>query len=248
KFLDIKCRKAGLNPEAAVVVATVRALKMHGGVARGDLAGEDVAAVTRGAVNLTRHLRNVKRYGVPVVVAINRFAGDSEEELAAIETAAKAEGVGAIVCTHFADGSKGAEKLARAVVALAEGGTAAFQTLYPDEMRLFDKISTIATSLYGASEVVADKTIRDRLERYEAMGYGNLPVCMAKTQYSFSADPTLMGAPSNHTVPVREVRLSAGAGFIVVICGAMMTMPGLPRKPAAESIHLDEAGNVVGLF
>ncbi|MCB1495026.1 MAG: formate--tetrahydrofolate ligase [Bauldia sp.] len=248
KFFDIKCRKAGLKPDAAVVVATVRALKMHGGVARADLTAEDAAAVARGAVNLTRHLRNVKRYGVPAVVAINRFAGDGEAELAAIETAAKAEGVAAIVCTHFADGSKGAEALARQVVDLAESGEADFAPLYPDDMRLFDKISTIATSLYGASEVIADKAIRARLDRYEAMGHGDLPVCMAKTQYSFSADPTLMGAPSNHAVPIREVRLSAGAGFVVAICGTMMTMPGLPRKPAAETIHLDADGNVAGLF
>ena len=204
--------------------------------------------MARGAVNLTRHLRNVKRYGVPAVVAINRFAGDGEAELAAIETAAKAEGVAAIVCTHFADGSKGAEALARQVVDLAESGEADFAPLYPDDMRLFDKISTIATSLYGASEVIADKAIRARLDRYEAMGHGDLPVCMAKTQYSFSADPTLMGAPSNHAVPIREVRLSAGAGFVVAICGTMMTMPGLPRKPAAETIHLDADGNVAGLF
>ncbi len=248
KFFDIKCRKAGLRPDAAVVVATVRALKMHGGVARDALGGEDVAAVTKGAVNLVRHLRNVKRYRVPVVVAINRFAADTEAELEAVAAAARAEGVKAIVCTHFDDGSKGAEALARHVVKLAESGEADFAPLYPDDMRLFDKITMIATSLYGASEVVADKAIRARLAGYEAAGYGALPVCMAKTQYSFSADPTLIGAPANHAVPIREVRLSAGAGFIVVICGTMMTMPGLPRHPAAEAIHLDAEGNVVGLF
>ncbi|MEP5516165.1 MAG: formate--tetrahydrofolate ligase [Bauldia litoralis] len=248
KFFDIKCRKAGLRPDAAVVVATVRALKMHGGVARGDLGSEDAAAVTRGAVNLARHLQNVKRYGVPVVVAINRSAADTEAEIRAVEAAAETEGTTAIVCTHFADGGKGAEALAEAVVGLADSGAADFAPLYPDGMRLLDKISTVAVSLYGASEVVTDKAIRDRLARFEAAGHGDLPVCMAKTQYSFSADPALMGAPSNHAVPIREVRLSAGAGFIVVICGTIMTMPGLPRRPAAEAIRLDADGNVEGLF
>ncbi len=248
KFFDIKCRMAGLRPDAAVVVATVRALKMHGGVAREDLAAEDVAAVRKGAANLARHLQNLKRYGVPCVVAINRFAADTEAELREVEEAARREGVAAVVCTHFADGSKGAEPLAHHVVKLAEAGTACLMPLYPDDMPLLDKVTMIATSLYGASEVVADKPIRDQLARYEAAGYGHLPVCMAKTQYSFSTDPALKGAPSNHAVKIREVRLSAGAGFVVVICGEIMTMPGLPRVPAANAIHLDAAGNVVGLF
>jgi formate--tetrahydrofolate ligase len=248
KFFDIKCRLAGLRPDAAVVVASVRALKLHGGVGKDGLTAEDVAAVRKGADNLIRHLHNVKRYGVPVVVAINRFHHDTAAELAAAEEAARGEGVAAIVCTHFAEGSKGAEELARHVVRIAESGTAQFAPLYHDDLPLFAKIETIAKELYGASEVVADKAIRDQLRSYEAAGYRHLPVCMAKTQYSFSTDPALKGAPSHHVVPIREVRLAAGAGFVVVICGEIMTMPGLPRVPAAESIHLDAEGDVVGLF
>ncbi len=248
KFFDIKCRIAGLRPDAAVIVATVRALKMHGGVGKDDLAIENVDAVRKGAANLVRHLQNVKRYGVPVVVGINRFGPDTDAELAAVEETARAEGVTAVVCTHYADGSKGAEELARHVVHLAESGAGQFAPLYHDDMPLFEKVETIARELYGASEVTADKAIRDQLRGYEAAGYGSLPVCMAKTQYSFSTDPARKGAPSHHVVPVREVRLSAGAGFVVVICGEIMTMPGLPRLPAAESIRLDADGNVVGLF
>ena len=248
KFFDIKCRTADLAPAAAVVVATVRALKMHGGIARDELAGENVAAVRKGGANLARHIRNVKRYGVPLVVAINRFAADTPAELEAVREAARAEGVEAIVCTHYAEGSKGAEALARYVVGLAESGAARFAPLYADDLPLFDKITAIATGLYGASEVIADKAIRDRLRAFEDAGYGRFPVCMAKTQYSFSTDPALRGAPSGHVVPVREVRLSAGAGFVVVICGEIMTMPGLPRVPAANAIQLDADGNVVGLF
>jgi formate--tetrahydrofolate ligase len=248
KFLDIKCRMAGLKPDAAVVVATVRALKMHGGIAKEDLTTENVAAVKAGAANLVRHLQNVKRYGIPVVVGINRFGADTDAELAAIVEAARAEGVVAVVCTHYAEGSKGAEELARHVVRLAESGVAQFAPLYHDDLPLLAKVETIAKTLYGASEVTADKAIRDQLARYEAAGYGRFPVCMAKTQYSFSTDPAAKGAPSHHVVPIREVRLSAGAGFIVVICGEIMTMPGLPRVPAADSIRLDADGNVVGLF
>ena len=248
KFFDIKCRTADLAPAAAVVVATVQALKMHGGIARDELAGENVAAVRKGGANLARHIRNVKRYGVPLVVAINRFAADTPAELEAVREAARAEGVEAIVCTHYAEGSKGAEALARYVVGLAESGAARFAPLYADDLPLFDKITAIATGLYGASEVIADKAIRDRLRAFEDAGYGRFPVCMAKTQYSFSTDPALRGAPSGHVVPVREVRLSAGAGFVVVICGEIMTMPGLPRVPAANAIRLDQDGNVVGLF
>ncbi|MCP4383242.1 MAG: formate--tetrahydrofolate ligase [Hyphomicrobiales bacterium] len=248
KFFDIKCREAGLHPDAAVVVATARALKMHGGVARADLALENAAAVRAGAANLTRHLQNMRRFGVPCVVAINRFADDTDTELLEIEGAARAQGVAAFVCTHFADGSPGAEALAHHVVKLAESGEADFAPLYPDDRPLFEKIATIATEIYGAGEVVADKPIRDQLARYEAAGYRHVPICVAKTQYSFSTDPKLTGAPSDHVVSIREVRLAAGAGFVVAICGQIMTMPGLPRVPAAAAMHLDTEGNVVGLF
>jgi formate--tetrahydrofolate ligase len=248
KFFDIKCRMAGLHPAAAVIVATVRALKMHGGVAREDLAAENAAAVKKGSANLVRHIHNVKRYGVPVTVAINRFGTDMDAEIAAIQAAAASEGVEAILCTHFADGSKGAEALAKKVVQLAESGAAQFAPLYPDDMPLFDKAKTIATEIYAASDLIADKTIRDRLHGWEKEGRGNLPICIAKTQYSFSTDPNLKNAPSNHVVPIREVRLSAGAGFVVVICGEIMTMPGLPSVPAANSIRINEYGDVVGLF
>ena len=248
KFFDIKCRIAGLKPDAAVIVATARALKMHGGVARDDLAKENVAAVGKGSANLVRHIHNVKRYGVPAIVAINRFASDTDAELAAIEQAAAHEGVEAVVCTHFVDGGAGAEALARGVARLAESGAAQFAPLYPDDMPLFEKANTIATEIYGANEAIADKTVRERLKGWEADGYGNLPVCIAKTQYSFSTDPNLKNAPSHHVVPIREARLSAGAGFVVVICGEIMTMPGLPSVPAAASIRIDEHGDVVGLF
>ena len=248
KFMDIKCRMAGLAPDAAVIVATVRALKMHGGVAKDDLSAENVAAVRAGAANLVRHIRNVRRYGVPVVVGINRFASDTAAELEAVAEAARGEGVPAIVCSHFAEGSKGAEALAHEVVRLADSGAAQFAPLYPDDMPLLDKIERIATEIYGADGVRADKTIRDQLQRFEEAGYGQFPVCIAKTQYSFSTDPSLKGAPSGHMLDIREVRLSAGAGFVVVICGEIMTMPGLPRVPAADAIHLDRDGNIVGLF
>ncbi|WP_028029065.1 formate--tetrahydrofolate ligase [Gemmobacter nectariphilus] len=248
KFFDIKCRKAGLSPAAAVVVATVRALKMNGGVERADLGTEDVAAVTRGCANLGRHIANVRGFGVPVVVAINHFSSDTEAEIAAVRAYVAAHGAEAVLCRHWELGGAGAEDLARWVVALAEGGTARFAPLYPDDMGLFAKIETVARRIYHAGAVVADKAVLAQLATWEAAGYGNLPVCMAKTQYSFSTDPTLRGAPEGHTVPVREVRLSAGAGFIVAICGEIMTMPGLPRHPAAETIGLDAAGQVEGLF
>ncbi|MDX5356287.1 MAG: formate--tetrahydrofolate ligase, partial [Rhodobacterales bacterium] len=248
KFFDIKCRKADLSPAAAVVVATVRALKMNGGVERGDLGTEDVAAVTRGCANLGRHIANVRGFGVPVVVAINHFSSDTEAEIAAVQAYAAAHGAEAVLCRHWELGGAGAEDLARRVVDLAEGGTARFAPLYPDDMGLFAKIETVARRIYHAGAVVADKAVLAQLATWEAAGYGNLPVCMAKTQYSFSTDPTLRGAPEGHTVPVREVRLSAGAGFIVAICGEIMTMPGLPRHPAAETIGLDAAGQVEGLF
>eukprot|EP00095_Tigriopus_kingsejongensis_P000052 snap_masked-scaffold2_size2283618-processed-gene-12.8 protein:Tk00052 transcript:snap_masked-scaffold2_size2283618-processed-gene-12.8-mRNA-1 annotation:"formate--tetrahydrofolate ligase" len=248
KFFDIKCRKAGLSPDAAVVVATVRALKMHGGVDKKELGAENVEAVTAGCENLARHVRNVKSFGVPVVVAINRFSADTDAEVAAVQAAAEELGVKAILANHWADGSAGTEELAQHVVEMIDGGTSQFAPIYDDSMPLWDKISTIATQLYGASEVVADKKVRDKLRQFTEMGYGDFPVCMAKTQYSFSTDPNLKGAPSGHVVPVREVRLSAGAGFIVVVCGDIMTMPGLPRVPSANKIHLDDDGLVQGLF
>lgn len=248
KFFDIKCRQAGLRPDAAVLVATVRALKMNGGIARADLDREDVAAVTRGCANLGRHLENLARFGVPAVVALNRFATDTEAELAAVRAHAAALGAEAHVCTHWAEGSRGALPLAQAVAALATGGTARFSPLYPDALPLFAKIETVAREIYRADGVVAEARLREQLARWEDDGWGRLPVCIAKTQYSFSADPTRLGAPLGHSLPVREVRLAAGAGFVVAICGDIMTMPGLPRTPAAEAIHLNEAGEIEGLF
>lgn len=248
KFFDIKCRKAGLNPEAVVIVATVRALKMHGGVTKTELGAENVDAVKKGLENLGRHIRNVGQFGVQAVVAINRFVTDTDAELAAIQEYTGQFGVEAIECTHWADGSAGTEALAKKVVEIVDNGGAQFRTLYEDDMPLFDKINTIARNIYGADEAIADKKVRQQLKEWEDAGYGDLPVCMAKTQYSFSTDPTLIGAPTGHVVPVREVRLSAGAGFIVAICGEIMTMPGLPRVPAANSIHLDDKGDIQGLF
>ncbi|WP_227754278.1 formate--tetrahydrofolate ligase [Stagnihabitans tardus] len=248
KFFDIKCRKAGLKPAAAVIVATVRAMKMNGGVAKADLGAENVAAVQKGCPNLGRHIANVKGFGVPVVVAINHFYSDTDAEVAAVKAYVAEQGAEAILCKHWANGSAGIEELAHKVVSLAESGASTFAPLYPDEMPLFQKIETIAKRIYHASEVIADKSIRDQLKAWEAAGYGNLPVCMAKTQYSFSTDPNLRGAPTGHTVPVREVRLSAGAGFIVAICGEIMTMPGLPKVPSAEVIRLNDQGFVEGLF
>ena len=247
KFFDIKCRKAGLKPAAAVIVATVRAMKMNGGVAKADLAAENVEAVRKGCPNLGRHIANVKSFGVPVVVAINHFATDTEAEIAAVQAYAAEQGAEAVLCRHWAEGGAGAEALARRVVALAEGGTADFAPLYPDDMGLMAKIETVATRIYRAGAVTADKAVRDQLATWEAAGYGHFPVCMAKTQYSFSTDPNLRGAPEGFTIPVREVRLSAGAGFVVAICGEIMTMPGLPRVPAAETIRLNPAGEVEGL-
>jgi len=248
KFFDIKCRAAGLRPSAAVIVATIRALKMHGGVARDALGKPDVEALKKGCANLGRHIDNVKQFGVPAVVAINRFTSDTEEEIAAIQEFAQSHGVEAILCEHWAKGSEGTEELARAVVRLVESGAAQFAPLYESELPLWEKISTIATRIYHASEVVADKKIRDQLRAWDREGYGRFPICMAKTQYSFSTDPELRGAPSHHVVPIREVRLSAGAGFVVVICGEIMTMPGLPRVPSAEAIRLDAEGQIEGLF
>ena len=247
KFFDIKCRQAGLYPDAAVIVATVRALKMNGGVAKGDLAQEDVEAVRRGTANLVRHLENVRQFGVPAVVAINHFAGDSDAEIEVIEAAAAIHGTRAIVCTHWAEGGRGAEALAQAVVEIAESGSGQFAPLYDDELSLFDKINAVATRIYRAKVAVAAPSVLAQLKRWQEAGHGRLPVCMAKTQYSFSTDPALLGAPTGHVVQVREVRLAAGAGFVVAICGDLMTMPGLPRVPAAEGMRLDAEGRVQGL-
>ena len=248
KFFDIKCRLAGLSPSASVIVATIRALKMHGGVKKDDLGSENVKAVTDGCENLRRHIQNVKSFGVPVVVAVNRFSADTDAEVAAISSGVDGLGVEVIDCTHWADGSKGTEKLAEHVAKMADGCTSQFTPLYDDAMPLWDKVKTVATKLYGADDIIADKKIRDQFDELQNTGYGHLPVCMAKTQYSFSTDPELKGAPSGHVVPVREVRLSAGAGFVVVVCGEIMTMPGLPSVPAANSISLNEDGVIEGLF
>jgi formate--tetrahydrofolate ligase len=248
KFMNIKCRKAGLAPDAVVLVATVRAMKMNGGVAKADLGAENVEAVKKGCPNLGRHIGNLKSFGVPVVVAINHFVSDTDAEVQAVKDYVKSQGSEAILCKHWAQGSAGIEDLAHKVVQLAESGAANFAPLYPDEMPLMQKIETIAKRIYHADAVLADKSVRAQLKAWEEAGYGNLPVCMAKTQYSFSTDPNLRGAPTGHSVPVREVRLSAGAGFIVAICGEIMTMPGLPRIPSAEVIRLNADGNVEGLF
>ena len=247
KFFDIKCRKAGLTPAAAVIVATVRALKMHGGVAKDDLKKENIEALKKGCTNLGRHLENMKKFGVPIAVAINHFSADTDAEVQAIIDFCKSHGVEAFKCTHWAEGSKGTLALAKHVAALAEHG-GQFKPIYGDDLPLWDKIKTIAREIYRADDVIADKTVRDQLKGYESQGYGKFPICMAKTQYSFSTDPNLKGAPINHVVPIREVRLSAGAEFIVVVCGDIMTMPGLPRVPSAEVIGLDAHGQIEGLF
>ncbi|TGT02058.1 formate--tetrahydrofolate ligase [bacterium M00.F.Ca.ET.177.01.1.1] len=248
KFFDIKCRKAGLKPAAAVIVATVRAMKMNGGVKKEDLGKENIEAVKKGCLNLGRHIENVKQFGVPAVVAINHFTTDTDAEIQAMKDFVKAQGAEAILCKHWAQGSAGIEDLARKVVEIAESGASQFSPLYPDEMPLFEKVNTIVKRIYRGDEAIADKSIRDQLHAWEQAGYGNLPVCMAKTQYSFSTEPNLRGAPTGHTVPVREVRLSAGAGFVVIICGEIMTMPGLPKAPSSEKIFLNEQGQIEGLF
>jgi formate--tetrahydrofolate ligase len=248
KFFDIKCRKAGLRPDAAVVVATVRALKMNGGVKREDLGAENVGALKKGCANLGRHVANVRKFGVPVVVAINHFVSDTDAEIAALKDYVSRLGADAILCRHWAEGSAGVEELAYKVVELAESGQAKFEPLYPDDVSLFEKIEIVASKIYHAGEVTADKAVRDQLRAWEEQGYGNLPICMAKTQYSFSTDPNLRGAPEGHIVSVREVRLSAGAGFVVAITGEIMTMPGLPKSPSAERIYLNDQGYIEGLF
>lgn len=248
KFMDIKCRYAGLAPDVVVIVATVRALKMHGGVAKNDLKNENVEALRAGLVNLGRHIENVKKFGVPAVVAINHFIADTDAEIEALQKACREDfGVEAVICKHWADGAKGAEALARAVVKIAGEQKADFKVLYPDEMPLFEKVETIAKELYRADKVQASAAIRKQLKEWEDAGYGKFPVCIAKTQNSFSADPTAYGAPTGHILPIREVRLSAGAGFIVVVCGEIMTMPGLPKVPASANIKLLEDGTIDGI-
>jgi len=248
KFFNIKCRKSGLRPDAAVIVATVRALKMHGGVERSALGAEDVPALERGLENLGRHIRNTGQYGLPLVVAINHFVGDSQAEIDAIKAYVEQRGVQAHVCTQWANGGAGAADLAAAVKALADSPHAQFRTLYEDSLSLWEKTRCVARSVYGADDIDADKAIRDQFEQYEQAGYGHFPVCMAKTQYSFSTDPRLLGAPVNHRIKVRELALAAGAEFLVVVCGDIMRMPGLPRVPAANSIYVNAQGQTEGLF
>jgi formate--tetrahydrofolate ligase len=248
KFCDIKCRSAGLSPAACVVVATVRALKMHGGAAKADLAREDLAALRAGLPNLLRHVENMRKFGLPVVVALNSFTSDTVAEMALVQEALSALGTEAVPCTHWADGGAGAAALAEAVDRILAAGEARFKPLYPPEMPLADKLRTIAREIYRADGVSLPAPVAARLKRFEEAGFGGSGVCVAKTQYSFSADPARLGAPEGHTLPVREVRLSAGAGFVVAICGDVMTMPGLPRRPAAEAIRLDAGGRIEGLF
>ncbi|MEP7173412.1 MAG: formate--tetrahydrofolate ligase [Aestuariivirga sp.] len=248
KFFDIKCRKAGLTPAATVIVATIRALKMHGGVAKEELKKENTEALKKGMVNLGRHIENMKKFGVPIAVAINHFVTDTDADIEVIRSFCKEHGVEAFKCTHWAEGGKGTEALAKHVAELADRSSVQFKPIYGDDMPLWDKIKTIAREIYRADDIVADKSVRDQLKSYESQGYGKFPICMAKTQYSFSTDPNLKGAPINHIVPIREVRLSAGAEFIVVVCGDIMTMPGLPKVPSAEVIGLDAKGQIAGLF
>ena len=248
KFMNIKCRKAGLAPDCVVLVATIRAMKMNGGTAKADLGQESVDAVKEGCANLGRHIGNLKSFGVPVVVAVNHFVTDTDAEVQAVQDYVATQGAEAIVSRHWEFGSEGSEPLARRVAEIAESGASQFAPLYKDELSLFEKIETVAKRIYHADEVLADKKIRDQLKIWEDAGYGHLPVCMAKTQYSFTTDPSRRGAPTGHSVPVREVRLAAGAGFVVVVCGEIMTMPGLPSRPAAENIHLNEDGQIEGLF
>src|SRR5438552_571925 len=248
KFIDIKCRKTGLAPDCAVLVATIRALKMHGGVKKEDLKTENLGALEAGMANLARHVENVQKFGVVPVISINRFSADTEAEIALVKNACAKLGVEAIMADHWAEGGKGAADVARAVVKVIEGGKGKMKLLYPDEMPLIEKIRTICTQIYRAKEIDVHKPVRDQLESFEKMGYARLPVCIAKTQYSFSTNADTKGAPDDHIINVREVRLSAGAEFIVAICGEIMTMPGLPRVPAADSIDVSADGKIVGLF
>jgi formate--tetrahydrofolate ligase len=248
KFLDIKCRKTGLSPDCAVLVATIRALKMHGGVKKEDLKTENLKALEAGMSNLARHVENVQKFGIVPVVSINRFSADTDAEIALVKSACAKLGVEAVMADHWAEGGKGAADVARAVVKVIDGGKSKLKLLYPDETPLFEKIRIIAKEIYRAKDVAADKAVRDQLASFEAMGFGKLPVCIAKTQYSFSTNADTKGAPVDHTIPVREVRLSAGAEFVVAVCGDIMTMPGLPKVPAADSIDVGADGRIVGLF
>ena len=248
KFLDIKCRKTGLAPDCAVLVATIRALKMHGGVKKEDLKTENLKALEAGMANLARHVENMQKFGIPPVISINRFSADTDAEMALVREHAKKLGVVALMADHWAEGGKGAVDVAREVVKVVDAGKGKLKLLYPDDMPLLEKIRTIAKEIYRAKDIAADKPVRDQLAQFEQMGYGNLPVCIAKTQYSFSTTADLKGAPTDHVIPVREVRLSAGAEFVVAICGEIMTMPGLPRVPAANSIDLGADGRITGLF
>jgi formate--tetrahydrofolate ligase len=248
KFFDIKCRKAGIAPSAVVIVATVRALKMHGGVAKDDLKAENAAAVAKGCENLKRHIENVNKFGVPAVVAVNKFITDTDAEIAEVQKAAASMGTKALLCTHWSDGGKGTEDLAHHVVKVIDEGKANFKPLYPVEMKLRDKVKTIAQEIYRAADIACDASVETQFKEFEAAGFGHFPVCMAKTQYSFSTDPNKRGAPTGHIVPIRELRLSAGAEFIVVVTGEIMTMPGLPKVPSAEQIRLDAEGKIEGLF
>ena len=248
KFLDIKCRKSNLKPDCVVIVATIRALKMHGGLSKDELKKENIDALKKGIINLERHIENVKKFGLPVAVAVNHFIADTENEVNELLNACKKFGVKAVLCTHWANGGEGTKDLANHVVELIESEKANFNFLYEDSVPLLKKVETVAKEIYRASEVVADSKIKEQLKNFEESGYGNLPICVAKTQYSFSIDPNLKGAPSGHSLPIREVRLSSGAEFIVVICGAIMTMPGLPRVPAADAIKLNKKGQIEGLF
>jgi len=248
KFFNIKCRKAGLTPDAVVLVATIKALKMQGGVPKDELYKENTAALEAGCKNLGRHIRNLGKFGVPVVVAINRYTADTDAESDVVKNFCNEFGVRAIDCTHWADGGKGTTDLAEHVADLCDSGNAQFRTLYKDDLSLWEKARRVARELYGADDIIADKKVRDQFTAFEGEGYGHYPVCMAKTQYSFSTDPNLLGAPTGHVVPVREIRLAAGAEFVVVICGAIMTMPGLPRKPAANNIRVNDDGRIEGLF
>jgi formate--tetrahydrofolate ligase len=248
KFLDIKCRKTGLQPDCAVIVATIRALKMHGGVKKEDLKKEDLKALESGMANLQRHVENIQKFGIPAVISINRFSADTDAEIALVKEKCKALGVEALMADHWAMGGAGAADVARTVVKTIDAGKAKLKLLYPDDMPLFEKIRTIAKEIYRAKDATADKAVRDQLASFEAMGFGKAPVCIAKTQYSFSTNADAKGAPTDHTINVREVRLSAGAEFVVAICGEIMTMPGLPRVPAADSIDVGADGRIVGLF
>ncbi|MDA9752288.1 formate--tetrahydrofolate ligase [Candidatus Pelagibacter sp.] len=248
KFLNIKCRKSGIKPDCVVIVATIRALKMHGGVTKDELKNENVKALKKGLVNLERHINNTRKFGIPVTIAVNHFITDTEKEMKTLLDFCKTQGVKASKCTHWSNGSEGTKELANNVVKICEDNQDTFKYLYEDKLSLFKKIEKIAQEIYHASEVVADTKVRQQLKEFEEKGYGNLPVCIAKTQYSFSTDPNLKGAPTGHVLPVREVRLSSGAEFVVVVCGEIMTMPGLPRVPAADSIKLNDAGEIEGLF